>query len=142
MILPQDLDRPIPTLHTIANWRDSKPKFDIRELKSAYIFDSGRYIKNILRCDIHNYDFKNNLFNACNCDNYHVVRPYFPNCFIWRDNYLALWKLGPKGNKLIWTYVEINECSYCSDLHMSFHTTTINNMIYCDCCYNMLYGGI
>ena len=153
MILPQeivdiihDFIRPLPTLRTIANWRNGSIKFDIDELNCAYVirFNQNTYIKKIYICNFYNYNiFKNNPFTACNCSHYHIVRPYFKPVFIWRDNYLALWKLGPKGNKLIWEYVDIYECDHCNDLHLSVHFKKIAIDKYlCNCCYDILYNGL
>ena len=152
MILPQeivnyihDFIRPLPTLRTIVNWRNGSIKFDINELKCAYVinFNEDLYIKKVHQCIIHNYDiFKQNPYLACNCSYYHVVRPYYPPNFIWNDNYLALWKFGSKGNKLIWNYVDIDECDYCNEQHLVYHLIKIGKTNICDCCYSVLYSGV
>ena len=152
MILPQeivnyihDFIRPTPTLRTIVNWRKGSIKFDIHELRGAYFIDQNRqvYVKRIKECSIHDYNkYTHNPSNACNCPNYHIIRPYSPYGVIWKDNHLALWKLGPNGNKLIWIIVELYECDYCGDIHMSCHISKIYSHNYCNCCYDILYGGI
>jgi hypothetical protein len=150
MILPEDIAnivhdfiRPLPTLHTIANWRNGSLRFDIDELKCAYTikYQQETYIRKTNRCNIHDYHiFKNNPITACNCAHYHIIRPYFLPKLIWRDNYIALWKSGPKGNKLIWEYVDIYKCDNCNDLHMSFHFKKIDeNRYICNCCYDAIY---
>ncbi len=136
-----DFIRPLPTLHTIVNWRNGSIKFDIDELNCSHRIGYGqdRYIRNIHFCNIHNYNMIMNLNIACDCSNIHTIyRGYIDRC-IWRDNYLAIWKDTPKGNKLIWHYVDIIQCDNCGSEYMSFHIKQINNENLCNSCYEIMF---
>jgi len=136
-----DFIRPIPTLQTRKNWRNSKPRFDINELKCGYIpsyNDEHVYRRKIIKCNLHNFDsIMNDPTNACNCTNSHIVRTYCKPCLIWNDNYLALWKSTPKGNKLIWHYVDIIDCDSCGDLHIAYHIRIIEGRNICKWCFEV-----
>jgi len=130
-----DFIRPLPSLHTIANWRKGSIKFDINELKCAYrmSYNLDMYIRKKYYCSIHNnYNIMMNSHSDCNCD--HIVRPYFISNFIWRGNYLATWKETNKENILIWHYVDINECDKCGNLQMIYHMKKIDDKYICNWC--------
>ena len=133
--------RPLPTLHTIANWRNGSIKFDIDELNCSYKIDNEqqRFIRNIFWCNIHNYNMISNLDIACNCSSIHTIYRYYKPNLIWNDNFLAIWKETEKGNKLIWHYVDIIQCDNCGSEHISFHIKQILDQNICNCCYSIMY---
>lgn len=131
MILPDEIVklindylRPLPTLKTINNWRKGSKRFDINELKSAYIIYNNNCIKKSYICDLYKYNiYKENPRLACNCDDYHRIRLNFT----WNTNYLALWKKLNKGYKLIWQYVYVFQCDSCGDFHLQHHLILDDN---------------
>ena len=133
-----DFIRPLPTLRTITNWREGSIRFDINELKCAYGigYNQYTYIRRDNLCNIHNYNnMITNPYTACNCIDYHIIRPYFKPNLIWKDNYIALWKHTTTGYLLIWHYVDIIQCDYCGDSHMLYHTNKIDDRYICNWCH-------